>query len=977
MPNERRIRFDPFALDLTNECVWEGARAVKLRPKAIAVLAHLISRPGELVTKEHLIATVWPDTAVGDAVLKVAIRQIREALADDPRAPRFIETAHRRGYRFIASLSASRGAAVAETRAVGEAARQRSGPADLPAAIVGREAAMAELQALFARARAGFGQMVFVTGEAGLGKTTLLDAFASSVAADPSVRLCSGQCLAQYGMSEPYLPVLDAIRQLCRNDSLAVDVLRRHAPMWLMQLPSLLTPADHEAFSREAAGATPERMLREMGDALDALAADAALVLVLEDLHWSDFSTLDLISYVARRRRASRLMVIGTYRPAELILSGHPLRSVKQELLARQQCEELPLEYLSGAAVAKHLAARFPENQFPAELPALIRERTEGNPLFMVNIINHLIAERLIRPADGGWWLAAPIDAIKVGVPDSIRQLIETQFDRLDGRDQRLLEAGSVAGIEFPAAAVAAALEGDPRDVEIRCEDLSRRHQFIKDCGAHLLPNGDISGRFAFVHALYQNVLYERMSVPRRLHAHDRIGRRGEELYGDRSDEIAAELAMHFEQAGDRRRAAHYLQRAAVNAMQRSAYRDAITLSRRGLDALAHLPDTDDRARQQLQLQITLGVPLIATAGYAAAAVGAVYLESRAIGERLGATPELAQALWGLWTFHALKAELSEALDIARETLELAERVGSSSVEMRGHWSMEITCTHQGRFGLALEHFDRALLLYDAEPARADGFLDALNPGVAMRGFAGWALWFVGQPDRALRQVRNAVALARQLAEPHSLAHALLFAAILHQLRKEPGPARRYADEATVLSGEHGLVLYQAMARIVRGWSRLGRGDDAEAAAEMRDGLSAWQSTGAELMRPHFLALLADAWPQGPGDDQGLAVLEEALTLTESTGERYYEAELHRLKGERLLARDQWREAAACFEQSLAIARREGALSLELRAAMSLTRLRRVRAESVPTGDLLRPVLDQFTEGLDTPDLREARALLE
>src|SRR6185436_8861478 len=227
--NDTHIVFDGFSLDLANECLWKGSQAVKLRPKAFAVLEYLVSHPGRLVTKETLLNAAWPATFVGEAVLKVAIRQIREALADDPKAPRFIETAHRRGYRFIASLSASRGAAVAETRAVGEAARQRSGPADLPAAIVGREAAMAELQALFARARTGSGQMVFVTGEAGLGKTTLLDAFASSVAADPSVRLCSGQCLAQYGMSEPYLPVLDAIRQLCRNDSLAVDVLRRHA----------------------------------------------------------------------------------------------------------------------------------------------------------------------------------------------------------------------------------------------------------------------------------------------------------------------------------------------------------------------------------------------------------------------------------------------------------------------------------------------------------------------------------------------------------------------------------------------------------------------------------------------------------------------------------------------------------------------------------------------------------------------------
>ena len=319
------------------------------------------------------------------------------------------------------------------------------GSTNLPAGFVGREDALSRMQRAFERARDGECQVVFVTGEAGIGKTTLLEAFARSLASKPNVWICSGQCLAQYGMSEAYLPVLDAISQLCREDPWVVDVLRVHAPMWLMQLPSVVTPSDRERFGPEAVSTTRERMLREMGETVDALTARATLVLVLEDLHWSDFSTLDLISYLARRRRAAHLMLVGTYRPAELIASGHPLTPVKQELIAKQLCDELQLEELTEVAVGRHLAARFPGNRFPVALATLIHERTEGNPLFMVNTIDHLIAERLIEPHEQGWQLTVPIDAVTVGVPDSVRHLIENQFDRLDAHDQRIVEAASVA----------------------------------------------------------------------------------------------------------------------------------------------------------------------------------------------------------------------------------------------------------------------------------------------------------------------------------------------------------------------------------------------------------------------------------------------------------------------------------------------------------------------------------------------------
>jgi predicted ATPase len=739
-------------------------------------------------------------------------------------------------------------------------------------------------------------------------------------------------------------------------------------------------------------------MLREMSEALLALTVDQPLVLILEDLHWSDYSTLDLVSYLARQREAAQLMLIGTYRPVELIVSGHPLKAVKQELLAKQQCEELALEYLGEEAVARYLSVRFPANQFPAELAGLIQERTEGNPLFMVNAVDYLVAEGFIREYEGSWELAVEIKKVEVGVPDSIKQMIEKQVDHLDANEQRALEAASVAGAEFSALSVAAGLGEDQAAVEARCDELARQRQFIQDCGVQVLPNGEAVSRYGFIHALYRSVLYERASASRRVQLHRRIGEQVEALYGEGARAIAAELAMHFEQGSDYKQAAKYLQQAADNAVRRFAYQEAVTLSRRGLELLLKLPDTLERARQELCLQLSLGVPLIATDGYAAPGVGNVYLKARELCQQLGDTPDVSEALWGLWTFYTLRAELGTAREIAEELLHLSERLPYPGLAMRGHWAMEITFMHLGEFTLAMKHYEKALSLYDPERHLDDAFFYAQNPGVAMPCFAAWALWFLGQPDQALHRIQEALSLARELSEPLSLAHALLFAAILHQLRREEQLAQEHAEAAIAVSSEHGLVLYQAMATVMRGWALLKQGRHEEAIEQMRQGLAALQATGTELVRPHFLGLLAEALGLARQPEEGLRALEEALSVAQRGGEGCYEAELYRLKGEVLLIQATGRgfsraatggkaviesepslvaQAEACFNQSIKIARRQKAKSWELRAVMSMARLYQNHGKQEEARTLLALTYSNFTEGFVTADLLEAKALLD
>jgi len=988
-PNDNRIVFDRFSLDLVNQCLWKGSEAINIRPKAFALLNYLLNRSGQLVTKDELLNAIWPEAFVSDAVLKVIVQQLREALDDDPKSPRFIETAHRRGYRFIGQITAREQKPRTE---VSQFDNGHSGAFRISrrVGVVGREEALARMQRWLRRMLRGERQIGFVTGEAGIGKTSLVDAFAQTIPADGSIRIGRGQCLEQYGTSEAYLPVLEAIGRLCREDQRVTDLVRAHAPMWLLQMPALLSAADRELLSREVSGATRERMLREMGEALDAITKAVPLVLILEDLHWSDYSTLDLISYLATQRQPAQLMLIGTYRNVELIVSRHPLKAVKQELLVKELCEELPLEYLTEAAVSQYLSVRFPGHRFPGGLAGLIHERTDGNPLFMVNAVDYVLGSGLIVDSAGGWNFAGDIKNLQVGVPDNIKQMIERQVDHLGLEKQRTLEAASVAGVEFSTPALAAGLEEDPRVVEARCGELALHGQYIQDCGVHELPTGEVVTRYGFIHALYQNVLYERLPAARRVQLHRLIAERGEEVYGDHAVEIAAELAMHFERGRDYKRAANYLKQAANKAIRRFAYQEAVNLARRGIELIGKLPDSPDLVNEALCLHLTLGVPLIAIEGYASPNVGKVYLKARELYDQLGDTPDISEVLWGLWTFHTLSADFETARNIAEEFLRLSERLPYPGLAMRGHWALEITFTHKGNFALALEHFDKALALYDPAQHRDDSFLYSLNPGVAMPCFVSWALWCVGLPDQALARIDEASTLARELKEPHGLAHALFFATLLHHFRRDRRMAQHHAEAVIDISREHGLVLYHAMATAMLGWVLGEQGRHLDGINQLRSGIAALDATATSLIRPHFLGLLAEALARVQQTEEALRLLDEALAMVNSNGEAYYEAELYRLKGELLFRKangqelkhatavgENLAEVEQCLQQSIDISRTQQAKSWQLRTTMSLAHLYRLQNKHLEARNHLAQVYDSFTEGFDTADLREAKALLE
>ncbi len=306
-----------------------------------------------------------------------------------------------------------------------------------------------------------------------------------------------------------------------------MTLLSRYAPTWLMQMPALMNDSEFEALQRKVQGATRERMLREMAEAIEALTAERSLILMLEDIHWCDPSTLDLLSLLAQRRGPARLFVLATYRPADVVVSGHPLRALKQELQVHGQCEELPLGFLTTTEVTQYLAARFPQHEFPAELGRIIHQSTEGNPLFMVNVVEEWVRQGVLSESGEQWRLVAHLHDIAAGVPESLRQMIEKQLERLTLEEQHVPETASVVGGEFTTATVAAGLNEQPQRVETWCEGLIRRGQFLRLRGTETLADGTVTGRYGFLHALYPQVLYERLAPMRCITLHRCIGDMG------------------------------------------------------------------------------------------------------------------------------------------------------------------------------------------------------------------------------------------------------------------------------------------------------------------------------------------------------------------------------------------------------------------------------------------------------------------
>jgi DNA-binding winged helix-turn-helix (wHTH) protein/tetratricopeptide (TPR) repeat protein len=951
------FRFGDCELDDQRYQLRRGGVPCHLEPQVFEVLAYLVRHRDRVVPRTELLDEIWGSRFVTDSALASRVKAARRAVGDSGREQAVIRTVHGRGYQFLAPV---------QEPAPGPDAPGVAGSV----APVGREGELDRLGRLHGLAAAGRRQVVFVTGEAGIGKSTLVEAFAAGVERAGAGLVARGQCLEQRGAPEPYLPVFDALDRLCRADAGVVARLSRLAPTWLVQLPGLVEPGEREELERRALGGTRERMLREAAEALAAVAADRPLVLVLEDLHWADPSTVDLLAWLARRPTPARLLVVGTYRPADALGGGAPIGDLAAELRLRGLAAELRLGELDVAAVATVLGRDLPGAAVPEELARLVHRRSDGVPLFVVQLVQAWTDAGVLRPAEGRWELAAGPGGGDHQVPDDLRRLLELQLERLDAADLAMLEAAAVAGVSFAAATAAGDGPAGVEAVEERCAALARHGRLLRATGPVVWADGTVSAGFRFDHDLHRTVLYDRVPPARRARLHAAVADRLERAYGPAAPAHAAELAAHRLAARDPARALPHLQAAATQAMGRSAPREAAGHLEALLAALPQLPEGPERDRAELAAQLTLGPALVAVRGFASPEVEAAYTRAHELCVALDRPHELVLVLHGL----AAVAEFRARYHRSEALLERILRLGVDDLAVEAHELMACSNFHQGAAARAVGYAERGLALYDEDAD--DTYLAPYgeHPAVSCHYWAALALWFLGHPDRALDHGERARALAA--THPYSLASAEVQLAYLHQYRGEASEVRRWAAAALATATGHGFPIRAAQAAILGGWARAVTGADADGVERLRAGLAGYLATGAELDHPYYLGLLGEALAATAGPPEGLVVVEEAIRMVGTARPFYYLPELHRIRGD-LLARDPGSagRAAGAYGRAMALAAGQGARSPELRAAIRLCRLP-ARARPADARERLRRLHGGFEEGFGTPDLRAAAALL-
>jgi predicted ATPase len=924
VPAHRQFAFASFRFDPRTGQLWRDGSEVKLAPRAAAVLHMLAERAQELVTKQDLLERVWGGVAVGDDALTSCIQELRGVLGDDARRPRYIETRHRRGYRLMvpATVDEQSGAATPTQVASPE-----------PSRLVGRIAEFGELAHAFDQARSSARQIVFISGEPGIGKSSLVDAFLEQLSTSQTVRIAHGQCLDHHGVGEPYLPLIEALTRLAGGaDGAAVkEILSVQAPSWLAQMPALWIRSERSAL--EARGrATRERMMRELTLAIEAIAADVPLLLKLEDIHWSDTSTLDWLAHVARRPEPARLMVIATFRPADVAAAKAGLGGLVTELALHGRCRELALAPLGLAAIESYLEARLGGDGSAVklrEMAPLLLERTGGNPLFMTSIVNQLALQEGRTPS-----------AI-VAIPHDVRRFIDRQIDELTESDRHLLTAASVIRREFATAAVAAALEIDVDQVEIACARLTRQGVFVVKSGSTAWPDGTRAELYAFRHDLYRELLYDRLPATRRALCHTRVGRRLETVWGGRLDAIASELAEHFERGSEPVRAIPHHQRAADKAMRRGANEEAIGHLRQALDAIGHIAGEVERTRVEVGLLVALGAAFIATRGFGASEVLEAYSRAEELCERLGERADIFPALWGQWLFRAGRSEMRNAWRLCERLLALAEKSGDAGLKLQAHhaaWATSFVC---GELADARAHAQSGLALFNAEihqsMASSYGNHDA---ACCARNFSAMSLALAGDGEGARAMIDQSLAAARSLDDPFSLALTLYFTSAAAQMLGDLALATANSELSVQMATEHGLVQPKAWSMGVAGWSVAHNGDLDRGLQLATQAIAAMQAIQSRHFLPYMFGLLADAHLKAGHHVEAMKAVEEGFAMADATGEHFYSAELHRLHGELLAHRPhgQLRKAEAAFRTAIKIAKEQGARTLEHKADASLRR---------------------------------------
>jgi class 3 adenylate cyclase/predicted ATPase len=916
--------------------------------------------------------------------------------------------------------------------------------------FVGRQSEMEQLQRALAQAKEGHGQIVGTMGEPGLGKSRLFYEFKL---------LSVGGCLVleahsvSHGKATAYLPVIELLKsyfrieppddERTRREKVAgkVVILDRtleeilpylYALLGIEEQPSLLAQMDPQIRRRRTFEALKKLFLRE--------SLNQPLILIFEDLHWIDGETQGFLDVLSESVASARLLLLTNYRPEYRHEWGQKTYYTQLRLapFGKAEAEEFLGELLgirsspqpspqrgegdSPRPIGERARVRGMDNDLQP-LKQLILDKTQGTPFFMEEIVQELVEQGvLVRgPAEVGAALRGrPQEGTHIGVPlqglhipPTVQGVLAARIDRLTPAEKALLQQLAVIGREFPLSLVQQVIP-QPEDELYRLLSSLQHKEFLYEQPA--FPESE----YLFKHALTQEVAYNSVLIERRKVLHEQTAQAIEYLYHDRLEERYSELAHHYSRSGNTEKAIEYLHKSGQQAAQRSANEEAINHLTAALEQVALLPDTPARAQRELALLVALGVPMQATKGFAAPEVEQTYTRARALCQQMEESSQLFTVLRGLWGYYHVRAQHHTAYELGKRMLFLAHHDQDSSLRLEAHHVLGASAHSLGQFTAAQEHFEHGITLYDHQHHRTLAFLYGYNTGTACLGRTGINLWILGYPDRSRERCRQALALAREVPDPHSLAAVLDMVGIVYQFCGDRQTTQTYTNELATLASEHDFGQFSALAGIRQGWLLGELGQYETGLTQMRHGLAAWQATGAERSQPYLLCFVAEAYRKIQRAAEGIATVDAALALVNKNDERFHEAELYRLKGE--LTLQQWkvesqksqvpspqhltpntraeveREAEECFLKAIEIARKQQAKSLELRATMSLVRLRQQQAVEQGAGSkeqgarttqhetrarldearhMLSDLYHWFTEGFDTADLRDARALVD
>jgi predicted ATPase/class 3 adenylate cyclase len=838
--------------------------------------------------------------------------------------------------------------------------------------LVGRESEVMLLLERWEQVKAGQGHVVLLTGDAGIGKSRLVQMLKDHVTHEPHIRW---ECRSvEYSQNSVLYPIIDLFQRLLRFEAHETPdekvgklehALSQYRPRLEESIPLVapLLALPVPAHAYPPLNLSPQRQrqktLETIGAILLELAEQQPVLFIVEDLHWTDPTTLELLNQVIEQTPTASLLVLLTCRPHFQPAWHH-----------RSYITEMTLHHLSHAQVAQIVTGMTKGKTFPAEVLQQIVAKTDGVPLFVEEITKAILESGQLKAVDEHYELTGSLSTLTI--PATLQDSLMARLDRLVTA-KAVAQYAAVIGRQFPYNLLQAVSQVD---------EAMLQHELGRLVEAEIVFQRGVppQATYIFKHALIQDTAYQSLLRSTRQQYHQRIAQVLEAQFPETVESEPELLAQHYTEAGLSAPAVAHWQRAGERALQRSANFEAVSHVTRGLEVLQALPETRERAQQELALHLTLGPALGSIKGPMAPEVERVYIRACELGRHVGDTTQRFPALWGLWYCYHAGGQYQRARALGEELLGLAGQLQDPMLSLEAHRALGNTLSFHGELGLAYTHAQHGLALYDPQQMRAHALRYGQDSGVACRLFGALCLWMLGYPDQARQWNEVALTQAQGLSHAYTLAQTLLFSSILHQWRGEASTAQERADALLALCTEHGFAMYRLWGTVLRGSILTAQGAWGEGLAQMREGLATWRTRGLTLLFwLWFHALLAEACGRAGQVEEGLSALEEALAALPTAEDHFYEAEVYRLNGELLLQQStaQQGQAEEHLHQALTVARRRQAKSWELRAAMSLSRLWQQQGKRTEAYELLAPVYGWFTEGFDTADLQEAQALLE